>query len=186
MSYPTGNFPPAKTYELAVVGKQLPTLSQQTAAHTFNINIAITATDFKKTFFRQNAFNILENDATKIEEIVGATGDCGAVQFKHFDHAYTPDDVFNLKECILACAIDDVKAEFTPISLIQWAREINEVHYLSDLRIITSVRMKDITLNQHDELIVTSVFTSPNCQILPVILRLKYVIVEPNECDPIG
>ena len=183
MSYPTGNFPPAKTYELAVVGKQLPTLSQQTAAHTFNINIAITATDFKKTFFRQNAFNILENDATKIEEIVGATGSCGAVQFKHFDHAYTPDDVFNLKECILACAIDDVKAEFTPISLIQWAREINEVHYLSDLRIITSVRFKDITLNQHDELIVTSVFTSPNCQILPVILRLKYVIVEPDECS---
>ena len=164
------------SYELAVVGKQLPTLSQQTAAHTFNINISINASDFKKTFFKNGAFCVAENDATKIELIVGSTGPTGSIQFKHFDHAYTPENIFNLKECILACAIDDVKAEFTPISLIQWAREINEVHNLSDLRIITSVRMKDITTEPHDELSVTAVFTSPNCQILPVILRLKYII----------
>ncbi len=170
------------SFELAVVGKQLPTLSQQTAAHSFNIDIAITADDFRKTFFKNNAFCISENPATRIDKIVGATGPCDSVKFKHFDHAYTPEDTLILKDCILACAIDDVKAEFTPISLIQWAREINEVHYLSDLRIITSVRLKDITTNLHDELSVTAVFTSPNCQILPVILRLKYIIVD-NTCE---
>lgn len=171
----------SQSYELAVVGKQLPTLSQQTAAHTFNIDVAITADDFKRSFFRNDAFCISENAATQIDVIVGSSNPCDPIKFKNFDHSYTPERIFKLKDCILACAIDDVKAEFTPISLIQWGREISEIHSLADLRIITSVRYKDITTDVHDELSVTVVFTSPNCQILPVIIRLKYVIVD-NTC----
>ena len=162
------------SYELAVVGKQLSSLSQQGDVHSFNIDVSITQQELKDTFFKSTAFCISENMLTRIDRIV--PGPPGPFSFKHFDSAYTPSPNFSLKDCVLACSVDDIKAPFTPISLIQWTREINEIHSLSDLRIITSLRYADITTNLNDEFNVTAVFTSSNCHILPVLLRLKYKI----------
>jgi len=173
-------------YELAVVGKQLSSLSPQGDAHTFNFTRLVTTSHFKNIMFAFKngsalpSFGPKQDAHTYINHFTNTTckGYSITTQFDTMDKAYESSTLneFDLKECLLACANADLDLPFTPISIIQWTKEVNEIEYLSDLKIVTSLRLKDVTIAASNSFYVTIVFTSENCQILPVILRIRYLL----------
>jgi len=185
-------------YEVAVLGKQFPGLSPEGKTHTFSFNLDITSDEFKQTFMNKGVFNVQPNGLfTKIDKIImTASPEVSPISM---DSAYelnndtvtsgTSAGVFYLREAILACAQEDLNSltstnvAFTPISLIKWTKEVNNITDLSNLAIIDALRLRDITtmvegvIPTDTTLNITSVFTSSNCDILPVKLVMSYSIV---------
>lgn len=170
-------------FTLAVVGMETYKISIEGPSNRIKFSVPITIDHFKTSFFNHNILCIDRNCLTIFEGFVGF--DSSACP------AYVPISVtasdgvvespFVLFDFLLQCASADLN--YNPItytSKIELKKNVTPIQYLSDLSIISGLRLSDISdsITLGNKFVVVAVFTNPNCLVKNAILEFTYTISE--------
>jgi len=165
---------------LAVVGREMYPISVETSINKLTFNDRpITLEHFKHTFFDQNIFCIKPNCLTLFEGTYDFDRTSCPSYVPSMDE--TENYPFKLERFLFQCASADLNfATITYTSRIELKKNVNNINYLSDLKVMTSLRRSDIesSLTLGTKFHVIATFINPNCNVKNAVLDFTFVISE--------